>query len=138
MIQTKHKDYLLYEIPSGWIVDEANDSVSIYDNDGKGALTLSFLTIIQLQDTLDEYISVMAKKFIDNNQIRIENSLILDGTKKNKLMLHGIGTTDDGWFIKLWVVAKYPRVVFATYQSERKTSELKKVDAILESFQFTI
>ena len=44
-----------------------------------------------------------------------------------------MGTTPDQWFIKLWIIARYPKVVFATYQSEKKTSELKKVDKIISS-----
>jgi len=51
-------------------------------------------------------------------------------------VLYGIGNTPDQWFIKLWVIAHFPKVVFATYQSEKKTSELKKVDQIISSFTF--
>ena len=42
----------------------------------------------------------------------------------------------DRWLIKLWVIAKYPEVVFATYQSEKETDELKKIDKVVSSFTF--
>ena len=131
-----HKNYLEYEIPDKWVSEDNGDITSIYFNDGNGALTLSYFTIIEMQETLDEHISIMAKKFIDSNQIKLNHALILDGTQKAKTVLYGIGTTPDQWFIKLWVIAQFPKVVFATYQSENKTSELKKVDQIISSFTF--
>ena len=73
------------------------------------------------------------KKFIDANHIKLNHALILDSTQREKTVLYGMGTTPDQWFIKLWIIARYPKVVFATYQSEKKTSELKKVDKIISS-----
>ena len=131
-----HKNYLEYEIPDKWVSEDIGDTTSVYFNDGNGALTLSYFTIIEMQETLDEHISIMAKKFIDANQIKLNHALILDGTKKEKTVLYGIGSTSDQWFIKLWVIAQFPKVVFATYHSEKKTSELKKVDQIISSFRF--
>jgi len=133
-----HSDYLNFEIPSKWVVEEDGDTTSIYDNNGEGSLTMSFYTVMEFQNSLDEHISIMAKKFIDSNKIKLHNPLILDGTKKNKTVLYGTGATSDNWFIKIWIAAKLPKIVFVTYQSEKKTSEVKKVDKIVDSFQFTI
>lgn len=137
-MKINHSDYLNFEIPQNWVVDEDDDTTSVYDNDGEGSLTLSFYAVLELQNSLDEHISIMAKKFIDSNKIKLHNPLILDGTKKDKTVLYGTGTTSDNWFIKIWISAKLPKIVFATYQSEKKTSEVKKVDKIVDSFQFTI
>ena len=57
--------------------------------------------------------------------------------KESKTILYGTGTTSDGEFIKLWCVATYPKIVFATYQSERKSAEVKICDSIIDSFWFT-
>jgi hypothetical protein len=133
MMKIKHKDYLEYEIPMGWEIEDDVDTTSVYCPDGEGALTLSYYTIMELQETLDEHISIMAKKFIDANHIKLNHALILDSTQREKTVLYGMGTTPDQWFIKLWIIARYPKVVFATYQSEKKTSELKKVDKIISS-----
>ncbi len=54
------------------------------------------------------------------------------------MTLNGTGITSDNWFIKLWIVAKYPKIVFATYQCEKKTPEVKKCDAIINSMKFSL
>jgi hypothetical protein len=135
-VQISKKDYFKYEIPEKWIVEDSEEVTSIYCNNGEGALTLSYFSIFEMKETLDEHISIMAKKFIDANHIKLNRALILDTTQKGKSMLYGVGSTPDQWFIKLWVVAKFPKVVFATYQSEKKTSEVKTVDKIVSSFTF--
>ena len=101
-----------------------------------GALTLSYHSIAEMQGTLDAHISIMAKRFLDENHIKLKHALILDGTQKGKTVLYGAGTLPDSWFIKLWVIAKYPEVVFATYQSEKETAELKKIDKVVSSLVF--
>lgn len=135
-MKVSHKEYLEYEIPDDWIIEENEDTVSIYCSEGEGALTISFFSIVELQKTLGEHISIMAKKYIDYNQIKLSHALILDKTKKDKTVLYGVGSSDDGWFVKLWLVARYPNVVFATYYSEKKTLELKEVEKIISSFTF--
>ena len=45
----RHKDYLTFEMPNTWVIEEGNEATSIYDNNGEGALTLSFYTIMELQ-----------------------------------------------------------------------------------------
>lgn len=78
----------------------------------------------------------MALKQMKNN-IKMHSPLILL-TKEGKTVLSGTGTESDGWFIKLWVVAKYPKIVFATYLSERKNREVKICDSIIESMKFIL
>lgn len=133
-----HKKYLTYELPDGWCSEESNENLLIYDPNGEGAITVSFYNIIETNETLDEDISIMAKKFIDQNGVLLHGPLIIRGSKESKLTLYGTGTTCDNWFIKLWVIAKYPKVVFATYLCEKKTSEAKKCDAIINSIKFLI
>ena len=101
-------------------------------------MTLSFYTIMELQNTIEEHVTIIAKDFINQNNIKLHHSFILDCTKKDKVVICGIGNTQDDWFIKIWVLAKYPRVVLATYESEKKTSEVKKLDSIINSFQFIL
>ena len=134
----RHKDYLTFEMPNTWVIEEGNEATSIYDNNGEGALTLSFYTIMELQNTIEEHVTIMAKDFFNQNNIKLHHSFILDCTKKDKVVICGIGNTQDDWFIKIWVLGKYPRVVLATYESEKKTSEVKKVDSIINSFQFIL
>lgn len=132
-----HQNYLNYELPNDWCAEEAKENLLIYNPKGEGAITISFFNILEMKETLDEHISIMAKQFIDQNGITLHAPLILYGTKEFKTTLYGTGTTSDNWFIKLWVVAKYPKIVFATYQCEKKTSEVKKCDAIISSMNFS-
>lgn len=133
-----HKDYLTYELPNGWCSEEEKENLLIYNPNGEGAITISFFNILEMRETLDEHISIMAKKFIDQNSIKLHDPLILYGTKETKTTLYGTGITSDNWFIKLWIVAKYPKIVFATYQYEKKTPEVKKCDAIINSMKFSL
>lgn len=133
-----HNDYLTYELPNGWCSEEEEENLLIYDPNGEGAISISFFNILEMKETLDEHISIMSKKFIDQNRIKLHAPLILYGTKGGKTTLYGTGITSDNWFIKLWIVAKYPKIVFATYQCEKKTPEVKKCDAIINSMEFSL
>ena len=135
-MKIKHKNYLIYEIPNDWIIEEDNDCTTIYNNNGNGALILSFYTILELQNSLDEHISIMAMKFIEKNEIKMGTPLILEGNSKDKKILHGTGKFSDGDFFKIWIIAKYPKVIVATYNSKKKTTEIKDIDKIISSFEF--
>lgn len=131
-----HEGYFTYELPNGWCSEDSGENLLIYDPNGNGAMAISFFSIFDMNKSLDEHISIMAKKFVDKNEISLYGPLILCGSKESKLTLYGTGVTSDKWFIKLWVIARYPRIAFATYQSEKKTSEVKKYDAIISRTNF--
>lgn len=132
-----HNDYLNYELPVNWCSEEDGDNLLIYDPNGNGAMTISFFNVLGTKETLDEQISIIAKRFIDQNKIILHSPLVLYGSKETKTTLYGTGITTDNWFVKLWVVAKQPKIAFVTYQSERKSKEVKKCDIIVESMRFT-
>ena len=132
-----HKEYLKYKLPNNWCAEEDIDNLLLYNPSGNGAITMSFFSVLNTEESLDEQISILAKRFIDKNNITMHTSLA-HCHKGGKTILYGTGTTPDGWFIKLWVVAKYPKIVFATYQSERKSTEVKVCDSIINSFRFTV
>lgn len=133
-----HNDYLKYELPENWCTETDGDNVLIYNPKGNGAITLSFFNILEPKEVLDERISIMAKKFIDQNGITLQTPLILHNTNEGKTILYGTGIDADNWFIKLWVVAEYPKLVFATYHCEKKSVEVKKCDAIIHSMEFSV
>ena len=134
----KHKDYLTYELSSKWCVEQNDDSTQIYDPEGNGAMTLSFYSVMLEEQAFENRICIMAKKFIDQNKIKMDSSLILSCSKSNVITLYGTGVTPDNWFIKLWYVAKFPRIVLATYLSSEKTQEVKKYDKIINSMEFQV
>ena len=131
-----YKDYLFYELPKNWCVEEKEDNMIMYNPNGEGALVVTFYNILEKVEILDEYISIMAKKFIDRNEIKLNAPFILYGNHDTKMIIYGVGTTVDNWCIKLWLVAKYPKIVLATYQYKHKTSDLKRCDAIINSMKF--
>lgn len=130
-----HNKYLNYTLPNNWCAEDGIDNLLLYNPSGNGAITISFLNVLQAKETLDEQISILAKRFIDKNNISLHSPLVLFN-RDGKTLLYGTGTTPDGWFIKLWVVAKHPKIVLATYQSERRSTEVKVCDSIIDSFQF--
>lgn len=130
-----HNEYLDYMLPNSWCAEEDTDNLFLYNPDGNGAITISFFSVLKTNEFLDEQMSILAKRFVDKNSINLHSPLVLFN-RDGKTILYGIGTTLDGWFIKLWVVAKHPKIVFATYQSERKSDEVKVCDSIIDSFRF--
>ena len=54
-----------------------------------------------------------------------------------KVILRGTGRTSDEWFIKIWIIAKNPKIVFSTYQAAKKTKELDVCDSIIDSMVFS-
>ena len=130
-----HNEYLNYALPNNWCAEEDIDNLLLYNPKGKGAITISFFTVLNTKESLDEQMSILAKRFIEQNNINLQSPLILSN-RDGKTILYGTGTTFDDWFIKLWVIAKHPKMVFASYQSEKKSAEVKTCDSIIDSFQF--
>ncbi len=135
-MKIKHKDYLTYEIPQKWTFEEEDDITIIYNDNGNGALILSFYSNMEAKDNIDEQISIMAKKFVESNKIKIDKPFILEENQKDKKILYGTGKLPDGYFFKMWIIAKYPKIIIATYNSEKETEEIKDIDKIISSFKF--
>ena len=131
-----HNEYLKYELPNEWLAEENGDNLLLYHPHGRGAMTISFLNVLNTGLCLDEQISILAKRFIDRNDIKLNSNFILLN-REGKTVLHGSGATSDDWFIKLWIVAKHPKIIFATYESKKKNKEIKICDAIIDSMQFS-
>jgi len=132
----KHRDYLTYQVPEHWCVEEIDDCLNIYDPQGEGALTLSFYTIIRNKSLVNYVIDDMAHRFIKQFGIVLDEELTLeeDGLKK---ILSGRGIDSNGWRIKFWYVAHFPKGVFITYMyKEMDASEFLICDAIVNSMTF--
>ena len=130
-----HNGFLNYKLPHSWCAEEDADKLLLYNPNGHGAMIISFFNTLDTEKSLDEQICILAQRFINRHVINLHSSLILVN-KGSKTLLYGTGTTADNWFIKLWIVAKRPKIVFATYQSERKNPEVRICDSIVDSFQF--
>ena len=132
-----YNNYLKFKIPLGWCTEENEDTLLIYKPDGEGAIVTSFLSLLDADTSLEEKMCIMAKKFIDKNNIKLNEPLILANTQYKKVVLRGTGKTSDGWFIGIWLIAKQPKVVIASYQAAKRTKEFEVCNSIIESMEFS-
>ena len=130
-----HNEYLDYTIPDSWCAEEDAENLYIYDPDGNGAITVSFYSVLVGKESVEEQMKLLAKGFISRDNIILHSPLV-SCIRDGKRILHGTGIQDDHWFIKLWIVAHYPKIVVATYYSEEISDEVSVCDSIIDSFQF--
>ena len=82
-----YNNYLNCELPDNWCFEEWDEGLNIYNPEGEGALTLSFFNILALERTVTEQISIMAKKFFDQNNIASNGSFVVCPSKENTCFL---------------------------------------------------
>ena len=131
-----HNEYLDYTLPNEWCAEEDEDTLLLYNPDGNGAITMSFYNVLDMNKSAVEHASQMAKRFVDYNEIELHSPFVLF-QKEGKTILYGTGTEPDGGFMKLWIVAKYPKIVLASYHSEQESDEVTACDSVIDSFRFT-
>lgn len=122
-------------IPKNWCIDE-EDSISIYDSNGYGSLTISILSTFDSTTKFDDTIISVASNFIRSTSITLQSSLIFNCDNRNKLVLYGNYKTKDDWHGKMWFLGKYPKIIVATYiyKIENK-NEIKKIEKIIKSIK---
>ena len=79
-----HNRYLNYELPTDWCSEENEDTLVIYNPNGDGAMVLSFFNVLTDEKTVDEQISILAKRFVDQNRIKLKSPFIIMPPKSNK------------------------------------------------------
>jgi len=126
-----HNGYLNYNLPQNWCAEYVDELLLIYNPDGNGAMTISFFNILDNGKSIDEQISICAKKFIDKNNVKLKGVLIITGSKDTKLVLQGSGTTLENDFIRIWVVANSQKLVFVSYESDKISDEVRFVIKLL-------
>lgn len=132
-----YKKYLNCELPSDWRYEENEEALSLCAERGEGTMTVSYLRL-ETNEAQDESISVIAKRVVNKNKISLKSSLILNEDNNGKNLISGEGTTSDGSFVKIWVVAKHPQIAIAMYHSKQKNQEIYTCDSIIDSFSFNI
>jgi len=138
-MQYFHKDYLKYTIPDEWIAEEREDVLTIYSPAGEGAMTLSFYSLVNFEQDIVTRISDMASQFVNQNKIALSDKIMrVHVSKDNKALLHCEGKMPDGWFTKLWIVAKGSKIILATYDAKEENEEVSVCDAIIDSMAFIL
>lgn len=130
------RDGLCAEIPHGWHLEQHGHHVSLDDGTHDGAMTISFYAV--LSDILfpEAYLKEMAEDFAAQNRIFLQSPLIFDRSDPEKTVLQGTGFTAGHRFSKIWIAAKFPKIVFATYQCRRKQAEVVRHDGVIGSIRF--
>ena len=59
-----HEGYFTYELPNGWCSEDSGENLLIYDPNGGGAMTISFFSILDMNKSLDEHISIMQRSLL--------------------------------------------------------------------------
>ena len=126
---------LEYELPKKWRFEEDEETLSLFDPNGNGAMTVSLYRTLPQNSSLEGQIVTIARKFVDNFGIILDHPFIMKN-KDDSLALEGEGKTNDNWFIKIWVIGRHPKIAFVTYQSNTKTNEIKKCNLIVNSMRF--
>jgi hypothetical protein len=131
-----HRDYLALKIPNDWIFDDSNDDIAIYSEKGVGAITISFLSAMNIKDDIDAFLIKRAMDFSQQTRITIDGSYILNTINPNRGEITANGMTDD-WHVYLWVIAKLPRFLVATYRSKKvNKKELTTAKSIISSITY--
>ena len=63
-------NYLKYDMPEEWCKEEDSDTLSLYDPEGMGAITISFYSIINRSLDLVQMAHDIAEDFINKNNKR--------------------------------------------------------------------
>ena len=53
-----HNRYLNYMLPDSWCAEEDADNLLLYDPNGDGAMTISFFSVLNTKETLNEQINI--------------------------------------------------------------------------------
>ena len=136
-MKKNHNGYLNYELPDGWRVEKDADHLLVYNPDGEGTMTLSFYSLVSTEECFEGKLNIFAKRFMEENRIQLKYPSLVRYKRSGKTIFYGIGTIPNGQFVKLWVVAQYPKIVVARYESDEKNPEVKICDALVDSFLFT-
>lgn len=133
-----HEDYLTYKVPCDWIIDDTNENgaIVIYNENGEGALTISFYTIIEDYSSPIQFIQEKLSRFAKNNNIILEPIQRVHMHKDGKYSAWGDGTDDENWHVRAWVVLKEHRFLVATYYYQKNTKDFDEATEIVESMSF--
>lgn len=135
-MRIKHGNYLTFDIPNNWEKYEEDDITCIYNENSEGMMTMSFYSILNYDNTLENYTIDMASNFIKDNEIKLTNELKMENSSEEKIVVSAEGKTIKGDYIKIWAIARYPKLVIVTYENIKKDDEINIINRIVDSFTF--
>lgn len=126
-----------WRMPSRWCIEDGGDCLSLYDPDGSGALTLSFLSFADPADKNStkaeqptaERLTAVAEQFLRGNGLRCTETPTPRVDGRRGAFISCLAADADGQSVYLWLTACGPRAVLATYfgDSDREAAVCEKI-----------
>lgn len=123
-------------LPLGWIAEEGEDCLLCCYPRGEGAITVSLHAAETGGETLKEYLILLAKRYIKQNEIRLTSRLIPDDSNPNRVLIFAEGEQPDGWKTAFRFVSNGRQIAMFTYLCQTRTREWNKAVRVLERAVF--
>jgi hypothetical protein len=109
------------EIPNGWTHEDRPDVVSVFREEGVGALQLSFAKRAQSEPSTPEAVEAIARSYAQQQKWRIEDAVIrsstVDGSPCAEFEYVDVDG-DESSYWQVWHILDEMRLVFITYVCE--------------------
>ena len=132
------RNNLKYNLPEQWVAEENGDNLFIYNPDGEGAITISAYNMINMNAPQIETVLNLFQDFVAKNGISLDTPTAISYYVDSKLITTGIGRSCDQWFIKIWCICQYYKILLATYLAEKATEEITLCDQLICSMELTL
>lgn len=130
----RHKGFVEYELPDGWESEVNGENVIIYDPDGEGSMVMSFYRSTG-DMPIEKRIYKMAQSFVEQIMIKQLSDFSESNDNRRVFRVCCEGIDANNWYIKLYIIAKSPRIVVATYNNKIKNHEIETYNEIVKSMK---
>ena len=130
----RHKGFVEYELPDGWESEVNGENVIIYDPNGEGAMVMSFYRSTG-DIPIEKRIYKMAQSFVEQIMIKQLSDFSESNDNRRVFRVCCEGIDANNLYIKLYIIAKSPRIVVATYNNKIKNHEIETYNEIVKSMK---
>ncbi|MPM31954.1 hypothetical protein SDC9_78511 [bioreactor metagenome] len=131
-----YQNTLRLTLPLGWVAEESENSLACFHPRGEGALTVSLNAAETGGETLTQYLILLAKRYIKQNEICLTSRLIPDDSNPNCVFIFAEGEQPDGWKAAFRFVSNGRQVAMFTYLCQSRTREWNKAVKIAANAVF--
>lgn len=127
----------IYELalPNGYGLEENEETIVVYNvENGIGAINI---TNYQIPNDYDFNAEEELRDFVKSIDGNVDSQILQVTLRNNEYACSEFFNVDRFW--KIWTLFKRPHAVFASYNCDEKdkTSEMDKVDKIIQSLKIT-
>ena len=131
-----YRNTLRLTLPFGWRAEEGEDCLLCYHPNGEGAQVVSLHAAETGGEELMEYLVLLAKRHIKQNDVCLTRTLTLDESHANRVSVSAEGEQADGWNTAFRFVSNGWKVAMFTYLCQTRTREWDKAVRIAERAVF--